>query len=183
MQHLPFDPHVKRQFLKAGFLTPGLEVLQETNCGVPQGGIISPTIANMVLDGLEKAIETTLLHRKIWSKCTYVRYADDIMFIAPHPWILDIGKEVIINFTSQRGLELNPEKTKVASLEAKPGKITYLGFNIARLRQTQGESIVLMRPDPDKVHNLRRKLHQIVMGATHLGSSELIKKLNPILRG
>jgi len=87
---------------KGGFY-PGQQ--DGTDYGVPQGGVISPVIANIALDGLERRIQQAYLG------CTLVRYADDFIVRGPNEQVLQEQiKPVITEFLAERGLELKQEK-------------------------------------------------------------------------
>jgi RNA-directed DNA polymerase len=78
LEHIPMDKVILRQWLQAGYVEEGF--LFETRAGTPQGGIISPVIANMTLDGLEAAVHASSgksAHERRTSKTNVVRYADD----------------------------------------------------------------------------------------------------------
>ena len=79
LTHIPTDKEVLRKWLKAGFMEN--RTLFPTEAGTPQGGIISPTLANLTLDGLERLLKETFRRKKIrgqyyWPKVNFVRYAD-----------------------------------------------------------------------------------------------------------
>ncbi len=89
IDHIPMDKSVLRQFLKAGFVFQG--ELFPTDAGTPQGGIISPTLADMTLDGLQQVLSNRLdlsrkgnysafVHNK--GQVNLVRYADDFIVTA-----------------------------------------------------------------------------------------------------
>lgn len=112
LANIPLNSTVLEK-LKAGFIDLGK--FYENELGVPQGGIISPTIANMALDGLEPTIFNALVRNKVRVAkfVRVVRYADDFVVVAPYLWIIDkVVKPVISDFLAERGLELNAEKTK-----------------------------------------------------------------------
>lgn len=94
--------------------------------GTPQGGAISPTIFNFVLNGIEEEI---MLIKDKKSTVYPVRYADDILVMATDPRNLELAKTKIIEFLKPRGLQLNEEKTTIAKVSDKNG-IDFLGYNI-----------------------------------------------------
>lgn len=114
------DRHILKQFLKAGFIEKNSLFVNER--GVPQGGSISPTIANMTLDGLEQAVkqaaDKVLSRAKRMKKSKTstwvhtVRYADDFVITAVSKRMLDGPiREAVNQFLRERGLSLNQEKT------------------------------------------------------------------------
>jgi len=116
MANIPLNNHVLNEFLKAGFIHEFS--FNETEFGVPQGGIISPTIANMVLDGLERTVSNSLVRAKVMlaSRVRVIRYADDFVIVATHQWILDsVVIPAVKKFLAERGLALNVDKTKIVN--------------------------------------------------------------------
>lgn len=122
MNNIPMNKRILEQWLKAGHIASGK--LFESISGVPQGGIISPTIANMVLDGLEKLIEdfskklekerNKKLGKSVKSpKINFVRYADDFVVTSVRREYLVELIKVLDEFLKTRGVELNLEKTKI----------------------------------------------------------------------
>jgi RNA-directed DNA polymerase len=115
LANVPMDKVILRQWLKAGFLEK--RVLFATTEGTPQGGIISPALANRTLDGLEELLERHYGHprsRKRMYKVHLVRYADDFIITGTSEVLLEHGvKPLVEQFLSERGLELSHEKTRI----------------------------------------------------------------------
>ena len=100
------DKAVLQKWLKSGYVENG--VTYPTRKGVPQGGIISPTISNMVLDGLEEAVHSAVPRRR---RINFVRYADDFIITGKSKKILkEVIQPVVEKFLAVRGLELSVEK-------------------------------------------------------------------------
>jgi len=124
LDNIPIDKSILKQWLKSGFVEGGK--LFPSIEGTPQGGIISPTLANMTLDGLEYTINR-IYREKIRGKgitvsnrhkIHLIRYADDFIVTADSPEILqDVIKPVVEQFLSIRGLTLSAEKTKISNIE------------------------------------------------------------------
>ena len=122
IEHIPMDKSVLKQFLKAGFIFE--QELFPTDEGAPQGGVISPILANMALDGMQKVLSdrfdlsakgevSAFVHNK--SKVNLVRYADDFIVTAATKEIAEEAKAIIRDFLQTRGLELSEDlnrKTK-----------------------------------------------------------------------
>jgi RNA-directed DNA polymerase len=122
--NIPTDKTVLQKWLKAGFVYRNK--LFPTVAGTPQGGIISPVLANMCLDGLEQALATAFPQVvKHWLKMHLVRYADDLV-ITGHSkeWLENEVMPVLITFLAERGLSLSQEKTKITHITE--------GFNFVR---------------------------------------------------
>jgi RNA-directed DNA polymerase len=95
-----------KQWLKAGYVDA--EIFNATTAGVQQGGVISPLIANIALDGLEKVLT---------GKAGYIRYADDLVVTAKSKEQIEALIPIVEAFLAERGLELNTEKTKVVHVK------------------------------------------------------------------
>ena len=98
-------------------------MLFPTEAGTPQGGIISPTLANLTLDGLEQLLKMTFRQRKSDGKSynpkvNFVRYADDFIITASSKELLENEvKPLVERFLFERGLQLSPEKTCITHIE------------------------------------------------------------------
>jgi len=154
-------------WLKAGFVFQGK--LNPTEQGTPQGGVISPLLANIGLHGLENFIKATN------SKLGVVRYADDFIVTARDKASLEISQNLIQAWMSERGLELSAEKTVITSIE---DGFDFLGFNS---RHYGGK--LLIKPSKKKVLAFCKRLGEEIKSLSSVEQEVLIKKLNPILRG
>jgi RNA-directed DNA polymerase len=114
LAHIPMEKRVLRRWLKAGVVEMGR--LNPTDAGTPQGGIISPVLANMTLDGLEKLLTERFKSRQ--HKVHLVRYADDFIVTGSSKELLETKvRPVIEEFLAQRGLWLSPTKTRITHVE------------------------------------------------------------------
>ena len=108
-----------RKWLKAGFIEK--HVLAPTEAGVPQGGIASPVIANLALDGLEKLLKAHYppnTKRAQRATVNLVRDADDFIITGSSYHLLEHEvKPLVVQFLGERGLELSPTKTHLTSIE------------------------------------------------------------------
>ena len=154
-------------WLKAGFVFQGK--LNPTEQGTPQGGVISPLLANIGLHGLETLIKATN------KKLGVVRYADDFIVTARDKHSLEAAQTLIQVWMSQRGLELSTEKTVITSME---NGCDFLGFNS---RHYDGK--LLIKPSKKKVLAFCKRLGEEIKNHHGVEQEVLIKKLNPILRG
>jgi RNA-directed DNA polymerase len=154
-------------WLKAGFVFQGK--LNSTEQGTPQGGVISPLLANIGLHGLETFIKTTN------PKLGVVRYADDFIVTARDRESLLTAQNLIQAWMSKRGLELSAEKTIITSM--KDG-FDFLGFNS---RHYDGK--LLIKPSKKKVLAFCKRIGEEIKNHQGVKQEVLIKKLNPILRG
>lgn len=127
-EHIPMDRTVLRQWLASGYLEG--KTLFPTLAGTPQGGVISPCLANMVLDGLEDVVARIT---KPSDKVHVIRYADDFVVTGASQEVLEHRiKPAIEEFLPGRGLRLSEEKTLITSVHE---GFDFLGFNVRRLNQ------------------------------------------------
>ena len=154
-------------WLKAGFVSDGK--FNPTEMGTPQGGVISPLLANIGLHGLEKYIKSTN------SKLGVVRYADDFIVTARDKGSLETAQVQIQQWLSERGLELSAEKTLITSM--KEG-FDFLGFNH---RHYNGKLII--KPSKKKVLDFCKRIGNEIKALNGAKQENVITKLNPILRG
>jgi RNA-directed DNA polymerase len=107
------------KWLKAGFVDK--QVLYPTEAGVPQGGICSPVIANLALDGLERGLKTDAASQTQQgqrAKVNLVRWADDFIITGSSYELLEQEiKPLVEQFLHERGLALCPEKTRITHIE------------------------------------------------------------------
>ncbi len=168
-------------WLKAGYVDNG--VFYDTKMGTPQGGIISPLLANIALHGMEKALGVKYNKRgESNGKRILVRYADDfVVFCESKEDAVQI-REILNNWLNQRGLLLSEEKTRIVHL--KDG-FDFLGFNVRhyKVSNTTTGWKLLIKPSKKSVQKIREKLRQIWLKHKGHNVAVLIKKLNPIIRG
>lgn len=173
--NLPTDKAILKKWLKAGFVYQN--ELFPTDAGTPQGGIISPVAANMTLDGLEAMLAKKFPKAK-WTglKMNMVRYADDFI-ITGHSkeWLEQEVKPAVVGFLAERGLILSPEKTKITHIE---DGFDFLGWNI---RKYSGK--LLIKPSKANVKAHLDKIRDVIKGNTTAKQANLIRRLNPVLRG
>jgi RNA-directed DNA polymerase len=171
MENVQTDKHMLAQWLKCGFMENDL--FHSTNSGTPQGGIISPIYANMVLDGLEAAIKEAT---KGLTKVNVIRYADDFIVTAQSPEILkERVKPAVEAFLQIRGLSLSEEKTHITHIDT---GFKFLGFNI---RKYEGK--LLITPDKSSVKSVLDKVRGIIKSNLAAKTENLIRQLNLVIRG
>jgi len=179
LTHIPIDKEVLRKWLKAGFMEN--RTLFPTEAGTPQGGIISPTLANLTLDGLEQLLKETFRRKKIrgqyhYPKVNFVRYADDFIITGSSKEQLENEvKPLVEQFMSERGLQLSPEKTCITHIE---NGFDFLGQN---LRKYGGK--LLITPSKKNMHAFLEKVRDTIRSNRATKQEHLIKLLNPIIRG
>jgi len=176
LQHIPLSKKVLTQWLKAGYMDN--KHWFPTEKGTPQGGIISPTIANMVLDGLEKAINLHARHRPNSNpfKINFVRYADDFVVTCSNSEYLEKEiKPTISKFLADRGLELSQEKTRITHINQ---GFDFLGFNIRKYN-----GICLTKPKKDSVKSIYSSISECVNNHKTVTQEQLIQMITPKIKG
>ncbi|QIL71944.1 group II intron reverse transcriptase/maturase [Diaphorobacter sp. HDW4B] len=179
VSHVPMNKTILRKWLKAGVVHKGR--LSPTDEGTPQGGIISPTLANMCLNGLETDLMAHLVAQHGKSKLkglkvNVIRYADDFVITGCSQELLE--EEIrpwVEAFLAQRGLRLSLEKTKVIHIDK---GFDFLGWNF---RKYNGK--LLIKPSKKNVQAFYRKVREIVKTHSSVKQEDLIALLNPVLRG
>nr|QNO42174.1 hypothetical protein DFAMPKKG_00019 [Methanosarcinales archaeon ANME-2c ERB4]QNO43077.1 hypothetical protein DICHBKDE_00018 [Methanosarcinales archaeon ANME-2c ERB4]QNO43256.1 hypothetical protein APKMFMID_00004 [Methanosarcinales archaeon ANME-2c ERB4]QNO45433.1 hypothetical protein EBNGKMBP_00004 [Methanosarcinales archaeon ANME-2c ERB4]QNO45585.1 hypothetical protein MGFDKJCL_00020 [Methanosarcinales archaeon ANME-2c ERB4] len=182
LDNIPMDKSTLKQFLKAGFVYN--RHLNPTTAGTPQGGIISPILANMTLDGMEKSI-SSVYHvgkngkidksRYNPDKVNFVRYADDFIVTANSEEIAMELAELIKEFLKERGLELSEEKTHITHID---DGFDFLGWNFRKYTEK-----LLIKPSRKSNRNIIRKIGDVIKRAKAWKQEELISVLNPIITG
>jgi RNA-directed DNA polymerase len=179
VDHVRMDRETLNKWLKAGVVYKGQ--LTSTEAGTPQGGIISPTVANVALNGLETGLlahlGATVGVAKVQKlKLNVVRYADDFVITGPsQDFLEDVVRPWVEAFLAQRGLRLSPAKTRVTHID---DGFDFLGWNF---RKYSGK--LLIKPSKKNVQAFYGKVKEIVMSNLMVKQAELIKLLNPVLRG
>jgi RNA-directed DNA polymerase len=171
INNIPTNKRKLRMWLKAGCMENAL--LKSTDKGTPQGGIISPTLANMALDGIETMLKENFGRGH---KIHFVRYADDFIITGATKEVLENKvKPLIIEFLQSRGLKLSERKTRVTHIN---DGFDFLGFNV---RKYKGK--LYIKPAKSNMKTLLQKIKHIIKVNYSIKTCMLIKKLNPIIRG
>ena len=172
LAHIPMEQGILRKWLKAGFIDKN--VLHPTEEGTPQGGICSPVIANMTLDGLEKLLKKHF--SRTGQKVNMVRYADDFVISGASKRLLEEEvKPLVEHFLKERGLELSQEKTLITHIEE---GFDFLGQNV---RKYEGK--FLMKPAQKNVKAFLQKVRATIKAHKQISAGDLIDILNPMIRG
>ena len=173
LANIPTDKAILQKWLKAGFIEKSL--FYATEEGTPQGGIISPVLANMTLDGMERNLKTRFCKRPS-PKVNFVRYADDFIITAKSKELLENEVlPVVVTFLKERGLELSNEKTKITHIEE---GFDFLGQT---LRKFKGK--LLIQPAKKNLHTFLIKVREIAKDNKQATAGSMIMLLNPIIRG
>jgi RNA-directed DNA polymerase len=179
IDNLQIDKVMLSKWLKSGVIFN--KILTPTKEGTPQGGIISPTLANATLDGMEKSVKKAYPNKWVGKgklycpKVNLIRYADDFVVTAESREILEEIRILLTDFLAQRGLTLSQEKTLITHISI---GFDFLGFNI---RKYNGK--LLIKPSKKSQKKITEKLHEVVFSHKSASQGALIKQLNPIITG
>ncbi len=178
----PTDKRILKEFMKCGYVERGQ--LFPTTEGSPQGGVISPTYANMVLDGLEPMIldvywrsraKRTFSVKYNNHKVHVVRFADDFIVTASDKDTLEKIKSMIENFLRERGLTLSKEKTVITHINT---GFDFLGWNF---RKYKGKLII--KPSHKSMCKITQRISAIIKENRTAKQEDLIRKLNEAIVG
>lgn len=169
-------------WLKAGYCEFPNEDVVEPKTGTPQGGVISPLLANIALHGMEqilgiKTISTTG-HNYGTNTYTLIRYADDFLVLAATKEQCIKAKELLEPWLKNRGLEFAPEKVHITHLRE---GIKFLGCSIKLYGKINQK--LLIKPHPESVTALKKRLKELWLKYKGQAPHVIIKQLNPIIRG
>jgi RNA-directed DNA polymerase len=173
LQHVLMDRQMLRKWLKAGYREKGQ--LFPTHKGTPQGGVISPILANLALDGMQKAIRQAV-SKTGSDKVSFVRYADDFIVTGATQELLEQKiKPALTVFLTPRGLELSEQKTVITSISK---GFNFLGHTVRKF----GDKL-LTTPAKSSVKTLQDKIRLCIQSALGLPQEKLLRQLNPLIRG
>ena len=167
--NIPIDRSILSQFLKSGFIFD--DTFYHTDKGTPQGGVVSPILANMTLDGIENLLKERFPKMKVY----FIRYCDDFLVIVPSKGIAEEVQGIIRDFLSIRGLELSSEKTVITHIDE--------GFDFLSWNFRKYDGKFLIKPSQKSIKSITQKLNTIVSKAKTWTQDELIKTLNPVIKG
>jgi RNA-directed DNA polymerase len=193
------SPMLRRQikaWLKAGVMSEGK--LFPTEAGTPQGGTISPLLANIALHGLELMIIKRFPRCRVgFHHPLVVRFADDLVILHAEREVIELCWKLVSEWLAEMGLELNPRKTRIAhTLEAVEGVagFDFLGFQIRQYpagktksaRNGQGQRlgmITRIEPSNKAIAQHHAKLKETIRRHRGASQANLIRHLNPQIRG
>jgi RNA-directed DNA polymerase len=165
------DKNILRKWLKCGFIDKN--TFAPTIEGTPQGGIISPTLLNLTLKGLESKIASVT---KVRDRVKVVIYADDFIVSGKSKDQLENTiKPVIEEFLAERGLELSQEKTALTHIDE---GFDFLGHNV---RKYNGK--LLIKPSKKNIKKFLGGIRGEIKSRPTIKTEDLIRILNPKIRG
>jgi group II intron reverse transcriptase/maturase len=170
-----------RQWLRAGVMEDG--TVKSTLAGTPQGGVISPLLANIYLNVLDR----------IWAaRCAelgkLIRYADDFVVLCRRESQAKEALRRIRVVMERMGLELHPDKTRMVDISWGRESFEFLGWTVRKRRSIQRNPrlhFVQRWPSPKAMKRVRQRVHELtdVRGNSARNLEELIGEMNPVLRG
>ena len=181
MAHVPMDRVILQKWLKSGYMDK--HVFHETTEGTPQGGIISPALANMALNGLERVLKEKYPSRRVKSfgnqnpSVNFIRYADDFIVTGKSKELLERDiKPLIEQFLRERGLELSLSKTVITHVKT---GFDFLGQNVRRYPDGKRR----IKPSKKNVKTFLEDIRRTIKAALGSSAADLIQQLNPKIRG
>jgi RNA-directed DNA polymerase len=194
LQTYPEMKRIIRAWLKAGLIDNG--VFEETLNGTPQGGVVSPLLANIALHGMETALKTAFKHSE--GKPNFVRYADDFVVFHPTEQGILKAKAVLEAWIKDIGLEMKPSKTRIThTLREYQGVVgfDFLGWTVKQfpvgkthtgkvnhLGQKLGFKTII-KPSKEAEKRHIAELGKIIRKNQNASQGQLIRELNPVIRG
>ncbi len=171
MRNVPIHRRMLSQWLKAGFMED--RKLFPTDAGTPQGGIISPVLANLVLDGMEELLKNNLPRR---AKCNFVRYADDFVITAASKELLENKiRPMVAGFLKERGLTLSETKTRITHVSE---GFDFLGWNVRKFG-----TFLRIAPSKQNATAFRKKVKAKLCKLRGESQDKVLFAINPVIRG
>lgn len=170
------------KWLKAGYVDNNS--FNNTEFGTPQGGLVSPLLANIALHGMEEELDVRyyldsghyILAR---DSVGVVRYADDFVIVCKTREQAKSMYEKLKSYLDKRGLTLANDKTKVTHISE---GFDFLGFNLRQYKSNKGMQL-LIKPSKESVKKGRETIKNVFIQLRGKPVGDLIRKLNPIIRG
>jgi RNA-directed DNA polymerase len=157
--------------------------------GVPQGGVLSPLLANLYLDELDEAMEAEGAKRRRdgkWERVVYTRYADDIVVLVdgyaqwqPH---VEVIKGRLEEELRKVAVQVNEEKTRVVNLDCGES-FCFLGFDLREGRNRFGKRFVLRTPMKKKQSDLLRRVGRILKFSRQRTIKDVLEQIRPVIMG
>lgn len=172
-----------RKWFEAGYIDNN--VFNTTEKGTPQGGIISPLLANIALHGMEEELGVEYKFNKkqgCYLKETsigIVKYADDFVILCKTKDVAESMYKKLASYLHKRGLELAENKTKITHISE---GFDFLGFNIRQYKKNKGMTL-LIKPSKASIKKVKETIKTVFKLYRGKPVGEIIDKLNPIIRG
>lgn len=161
------------KWLKAGYMEDG--IYYDTETGTPQGGVISPLLANIYLNELDWELEK--------GNIRFVRYADDFLLLAKTKAELQEGVRITSHVLEELGLEISNEKTKVVNFN--DDDFDFLGFTFGHWekRKKDGKTQFTAKPKDSSWEDFRQKVKELTPKKYTLSAEKWFDRLNPVITG
>jgi len=180
-ENVQMNKHILQTFLEAGFVYKNK--LFPTEAGAAQGGTISPTLANITLDGMDKALQErfwrnskgTINPRSNVLRVHLVRYADDFIVTAETQEAAGEAKRIIDEFLQKRGLKLSETKTHITHISQ---GFEFLGWQFRKF----GKKLII-QPSKKSIQKITSDISKVIRQHRASRQTDLIQKLNPMLTG
>jgi RNA-directed DNA polymerase len=182
---LPIFTTTLRNWLKAGVVEVGF--FSPTDTGTPQGGVLSPLLANVALNGMERLFDAEYAdgrpkppaqHKGSNKGIAVIRYADDFVTTAPTREVLETyARPRLEKFLQERGLAFSEAKTRIVHITE---GFNFLGFHIRKFGK---RGTLLTVPQKEKVLKHIRAVRSYLDAHKQTPTVEVIKTLNPVIRG
>lgn len=160
------------QWLKAGYMEEGK--YYDTTSGTPQGGVISPILANIYLNELDWELEKEGIH--------FVRYCDDFLLFAKTEEDITRAGEIARKVIESLGLEVAMNKTKY--VDFKKDNFKFIGFEFHHWRESkEGKKYFYVKPEEKSFKDFKKKIKDRTKKTLTLNKEEWINRVNPVIRG
>jgi RNA-directed DNA polymerase len=186
------DKKILEEILSSGIQIGGQ--IEKNIEGTPQGGVISPLLCNVALNGLEDEIKNCFSKSRDKvdketgerSKVNVIRYADDLVITGSSKQILETAKQKLEEFLAKRGLKLKESKTRIINIRQ---GFEFLGYSIRRYDKNLGrnrrnrniETTLIIKPTTKAERNVKKKIYDEIKHNKSIKS--IIRGLNPIICG
>ncbi|NNF96727.1 MAG: group II intron reverse transcriptase/maturase, partial [Halobacteria archaeon] len=178
-QNIPMDKRILSKWLRSGYMED--ETYHPTTQGFPQGGLVSPVIGNLALDGMEQRVKGKTERFRRRHNINFVRYADDFIVTANNREVLEALIPELEAFLAVRGVSLSKEKTKITPINK---GFDFLGQTIRKHPRPNGKPEKLqITPSKASFQSIKEKIRAICKSNKGATPDKLINKLNPVLRG
>jgi len=171
VSNTPMDKEILGKWLSAGYMEK--KTLYQTEIGTPQGGVISPTLLNVTLSGLEQAVKAATKRK---DKINVSIYADDFIITGATKEVLEnMVRPVVETFMCERGLTLSKEKTKITHINE---GFDFLGMNVRKYNDK-----LIIKPAKSSIKRFLVDIRKTIKSNATAKTGNLIQQLNLKIRG
>ncbi len=171
--------HVLKQWLSCGYVEEGKH--RNAKRGTPQGGVISPLLANVYLNPVDQAFKRSGWGNISKGSIHLVRYADDLLLLAQKE--LKKGIDLLAWYIDRLGLTVNREKTRIVRME-EGEKVDFLGYRFHHVKDRKRKKrLMLVYPSPESQKRCRERIRKLVHHSIPLRTKDQVENVNRFLRG